>query len=87
MRRVIAVAAMSLALMVPLTGSAFADQGGVPNDNATNQTGNGTPQGRKGSCVPPGSVFSDSAKLPGPNTLLGEHPGQAVKEFCTPGGG
>jgi hypothetical protein len=80
MRRVIAIAITAAALTVPLAGTAAADTGGEPNDNAYTQTGNADPQGRKGgSCPVPGSVFKVTAKGEGSNHPLGVPNGQAVK--------
>jgi hypothetical protein len=81
MRRTIAIATMAAALTVPLAGTAAADSGGTPNDNAYTQTGNGTPNGRKGgSCAVPGSVFKVTAKSEGPNHAAGMPNGQVVKQ-------
>jgi hypothetical protein len=68
MRTIIAAVTITAALTIPLAGTAAADTGGTPNENATTQTGNADPQGRKGgSCPVPGDTFSETAKLPGPN--------------------
>jgi hypothetical protein len=79
MRRIIAVATMAAAFTVPLAGTAAADAGGAPNDNANTQTGNADPHGRKGSCSVPGDPFSQSAKGEGPNHPAGMPNGQVVK--------
>jgi hypothetical protein len=79
MRRIMAIATMAVALTVPLAGTAAADAGGAPNDNANTQMGNADPQGRKGSCSVPGDVFSQSAKGEGPNHPAGMPNGQVVK--------
>lgn len=71
-------------LAVPLAGTAVADPGGVPNPNAVEQTGNGSPQGRKGECLVPGVAIRQTAQGPGPNEIFGP-PGQSVRQ-CTPAG-
>ena len=74
--------------MVGFAGTAFADKGGQPNENAYTQTGQGEPNGRKGICVPPGSLFKTTAKADGPNNDPfgnGLPPGQEVQVQCEPG--
>jgi hypothetical protein len=51
--------------------------------NALHQTGNGDPQGRKGSCIVPRDLISEMAKAPGSTTMTGI-PGQVVLSECTP---
>jgi hypothetical protein len=86
MRKVIAVAMTTAALTVPVAGTAAADAGGTPNDNANTQTGNATPQGRKGhGCTVPGDAISEAAKADGSNHASGVANGQLVK-LCTPAG-
>jgi hypothetical protein len=80
MRKIIAIATMTTALTVPLAGTATADTGGMPNENAFTQTGNADPQGRKGgSCPVPGSVFKLTAKADGSNHTDGTPNGYWVK--------
>jgi hypothetical protein len=67
MRTILAALTLAAALTLPLAGTAVADTGGTPNENATTQTGNADPRGRKGSCPVPGDTFSETAKLPGSN--------------------
>lgn len=87
MRRIIAVATTAAALTVLTAGTAAADAGGTPNSNATSQTGNAQPQGRKGpGCPVPGDTFSANAKNEGPNHIMGVPNGQFVKTLCTPAG-
>jgi hypothetical protein len=78
----------ALGLLAGAACPVLADTGGVPNDNAFFQTGNGDPNGRKGVCIPPGSAFKGTAKLPGPNNDpigTGQSPGQVVQAQCDPG--
>lgn len=87
MRKIITVALMTAALTVPLAGTATADAGGTPNDNANTQTGNATPQGRKGhGCTVPGDAISEAAKLPGPNRTAGQPSNGQFVKLCTPAG-
>ena len=71
---VLSVAALMAAMMVASGLPAFAQSQGVG----------------PGPCIPPGEVFSETAKLPGPNSPVPYYiesmpPGQVVKEFCAPG--
>ncbi len=71
------------ALALGSSGMAFADAGGVPNDNAyPDET---REKGRKVICVPPGSVFRETAKDPGSNSDplgSGMPPGAIVVSQC-----
>ncbi|MYM54089.1 hypothetical protein [Thalassovita mangrovi] len=82
MKKLGLISVAALLALAPFAVSA--DEGGVPNENAYTQTGNGDPNGRKGTCIPPGSLFSQSAKEEGPNEYYGGPPGQGVKNECTP---
>ena len=79
---ILAVAALLAAAPV----ASFADTGGQPNANATTQTGNGDPNGRKGTCIVPGSLIRQVAKQPGSTKdgFGGNAPGQLVSAQCTP---
>jgi hypothetical protein len=86
MKQLISAVLFVSAFAVP--GLAFADAGGVPNENATiGGPGSNAPgNGRKANCVPPGSVFSQFAKQPGPNNNPADlgTPGQIVNDECHP---
>jgi hypothetical protein len=82
MKSLIVAAALVLAAFTSL---AFADPGGLPNQNASTQIGKGNPQGRKGSCVPPGDIISQFANDEGSvPDAFGTPPGETVDENCTP---
>lgn len=77
------ITAASLALILGISGSALADEGGQPNANAYPD---GTKEnGRKAVCVPPGSVFKTTAKEDGSNSDPfgnGKTPGAEVVDQC-----
>jgi hypothetical protein len=85
MKRLICATAVVLA--IPLGGTAAADVNGFPNENASGQTGNGDPQGRKGECLVPGAfAIKLTTGEPGPNTIFGP-PGRVYVVPCTPASG
>lgn len=77
---------VAAAFAICLSAPAFADSGGQPNANAYPD---GTKDnGRKAICVPPGSVFSATAKAPGSNSDPfgnGKTPGTEVGDQCQVG--
>jgi hypothetical protein len=83
-----AATALAVGALALATGDiALAEEGGIPNENATFQTGKGDPPGRKADCSVPGDAFSGFAQLPGPNNnypgrdqTLGEVVGTCISE-------